>query len=362
MNADFLFVLDISHSIINKYLNVVFHFVGKFAKDLTIGRLDDRVGVIVYGNRGHIMFNLSKHQNKDSFLDALKQLQTDVHKIQENEVQQTNTSDELTKAISLFQSDTRQSNTVYRAAIVVSDGVSDDPDATIRAAEELHSLIPAVLVYAIGVGRVKEEEMIAIAGDVNHYTHLHDFDPEGFHRIRKDYLKDICLNGNCCRQVSQFITLFPRAVKKYINPFESFDEELGDDEIARYVTFVPTNDLSIRVCSNKGRVTIFVFSMDQEQSGYLRSFKPICDHRNSTDCKCVQVYIPEYDSSSEDHSRRRARRETVIIEVHITIEGMESENEFVMNTTDGDDPNDCVGMKIASDCEDPNGMNRIFVQ
>ena len=195
VNADFLFVLDISSSIIDKHLNVVFHFVGEFAKDLTIGHLDDRVGVVVFGDHGHVMLNLSKHQNKDSLLHALKQLQTDVHKIRRDEVQNTNTVEGLTQAISVFQSDTRQSNTVYRAAIVLSDGVSDDPGATIRVAEELHSLTPPVLVYAIGVGGVNEEEMIAIAGDVNHYTHLGDFNTEEFDGVREDYLRDICLNG-----------------------------------------------------------------------------------------------------------------------------------------------------------------------
>ena len=130
----------------------------------------------------------------------------------------------------------------------------------------------------------------------------------------------------------------------------------------RYITFVPANGLSIRVCSNEGRVTIFMFSMDQERSGSLRSFKPICDHRNSMDCDCVQVYIPQFISSPKDHSRRRARRETVTTEIHITIEGMERENVFTVDIHDGDVPNDCVGMEIASDCNHPNGMNRIFLQ
>ena len=149
--------------------------------------------------------------------------------------------------------------------------------------------------------------------------------------------------------------IFLYTATKYINDLESSEEGLGEHKIVRYVTFVPANGLSIRVCSNEGRVTIFVFSMDQEQSGSLRSFKPICDHRNSTDCKCMQVYIPEFVSSSKDHSRRRARRETTTTEIHITIEGMEMENLFVLDIHDGDDPDDCVGMEIASDCIIPEG-------
>ena len=195
MNADFLFVLDISDSIIDDYLNKTFIFVRDFAKNLTIGPLDDRVGVVVFGDRGHEMFNMSEYQNKRDLLEALRRLETNVQNIRKGETQNTNTSDGLTKAISVFQSDTRQSNTVYRAAIVLSDGVSDNPVATIREAKELRGLTPAVLVYTIGVGGVNKEEMIAIAGDVNHYRYQRDFDSEEFDRARDQYLKDICLIG-----------------------------------------------------------------------------------------------------------------------------------------------------------------------
>ena len=126
----------------------------------------------------------------------------------------------------------------------------------------------------------------------------------------------------------------------------------------RYVTIVPVNGLSIQVCSNEGRVAISAFCRDQELAEYLGSFKPICDHRNN--CDCVQVYIPEFPSSSKDQNRRRARRETVTTEVQVTIEGMERENLFVLDIYDGDDPNDCVGVEIASDCIIPKGYILTF--
>ena len=141
----------------------------------------------------------------------------------------------------------------------------------------------------------------------------------------------------------------------------------------RYTRLVPHNGLTIRVCSIGGRVTISVFCYVPEDSGDILTFKPICDHRNDTmeaaSCQCVEVYIPGSIGSSEDpqqeeQSRRRARRETVTTEVHITVEGMETENVFVMDTTDGDDPNDCVGVEVASDCvrpsESPKGITALL--
>ena len=50
MNADFIFVLDISDSITDKYLDMMSHFVKMYIHDLTIGCLDDRVGVVVFGD------------------------------------------------------------------------------------------------------------------------------------------------------------------------------------------------------------------------------------------------------------------------------------------------------------------------
>ena len=128
----------------------------------------------------------------------------------------------------------------------------------------------------------------------------------------------------------------------------------------RYVRRVTANGLTIRVCSSEGRVVTSMFCNVPEDSGKVLSVKPICDHRNSTNCTCIEVYVPGSASSSQEHSRRRARRETVTTEVHITVEGMETENVFVMDTTDGDDPNDCVGVEVAIDCINPDTESMVY--
>ena len=75
MNADIMFVLDISHSISEAYLRKALGFVEEFAQNLTIGRLDDRVGVVLFGDHGHVMFNMSQHDNKHDLLQAIKGLE-----------------------------------------------------------------------------------------------------------------------------------------------------------------------------------------------------------------------------------------------------------------------------------------------
>ena len=199
MNADIMFVLDMSHSISKANLRKALGFVEEFAQNLTIGRLDDRVGVVLFGDYGHVMFNMSEHDNKQDLLHSIKELEKYVLGERHGEIQNTNTAHGLTETIDVFNSDIRepqQSNTVYRVAIVVSDGNSDYHDATIREAEKLRNITPPVLVYAIGVGRVDKDEMRAIAGDYDHYTLLDDFDPEGIRHLREHHVKEICLKGN----------------------------------------------------------------------------------------------------------------------------------------------------------------------
>jgi hypothetical protein len=343
VNADIMFVLDISHSLLDKSLDKSLNFVADFAQNLTIGRLDDRVGVVVFGDRGHVIFTMSEHENKNDLLGAINELKNYTQHVRNGEIQNTNTSHGLKKTISVFQSDTRKSNTVFRVALVLSDGVSDDPDSTVREAAKLRNF--SVLVYAIGVGDVNDKEMRAIASDRHRYTHLDDFDSEQFEAVRNSYFNDICLNATTD-----------------ITGLKHFEGDLDLHKIMRYTRLVPDNGLTIRVCSSEGRVTISVFCYVPENSGDILTFKPICDHRNDTketSCLCLGVYIPgsivsSEDQQQEEHSRRRLKRETVTTEVHITVEGMETENVFVMATTDGDDPNDCVGMEVASDCVRPS--------
>ena len=206
MNADIMFVLDISDSVTNDKTNLgaMLDFVTKFVENLPIGPLDDRVGAVVFGDSSHVMFTMTEHDNKNDLLHAIKGLVDDIDDIKRDDrVQQTNTAQGLNETLAAFQSDTRPSDTVFRVAIVVSDGQSDDTDATIEEAKKLHTLTPRVHMYAIGIGTVDVDEMNAIAGDRNNYTRIDGFDPSEFNIVRCKFLKDICLNGNFVHTLSK---------------------------------------------------------------------------------------------------------------------------------------------------------------
>ena len=143
--------------------------------------------------------------------------------------------------------------------------------------------------------------------------------------------------------------------------FRHCNGSLKMSKISQMVASVPPNGLTIQVHFTEGRVTLSVFCSEPGDSGNSISFRPTCDDRYTNEngsCQCVEVYVPG-SLYPQQESNRRLKRETIITEVHITIEGMEMENEFVMDTIDGDDPNDCVGMEMASDCN-PEGMDNSY--
>ena len=193
--------MDISDSVTRNYLRAMLDFVTKFVESLPIGPRDDRVGAVVFGDNSHVMFTMSEHDNKNDLLLAIKGLEDDIRDIRGT--QQTNTAEGLSETLAAFQSDTRPSDTVFRVAIVVSDGVSDNPDATKEEAEKLHTLNPRVHTYAIGIGTVDVDEMNAIAGDRNNYTHIDGFDPSELFIVMSKFLRDICLKGNFVNRLSK---------------------------------------------------------------------------------------------------------------------------------------------------------------
>ena len=152
---------------------------------------------------------------------------------------------------------------------------------------------------------------------------------------------------------------FPHTATQEIKQ-KLFEGELDEHEVMRYVTFVPAEGLTVQVCDIEGRVAVSVFCPD---SDHLKIYKLTCDYRNTTEngsCKCMEVFINGTTGPSQNQ-QRRARRETNTTEIHITIEGMERENVFVVDIHDGDVLSDCVGKMVSDDCIYPEGTGVILL-
>ena len=156
---DLIFVLDSSGSIGSLNFQLMRNFVANVVRNLEIGPDKTRVGVIVFSYSASVQFSLSRYMTNSSLLQAIANIRYTAGG--------TNTDAAILTCI-------RQFNTSYgarpissgipRIAIVVTDGQSSSPTATIAAAQMAHS--ENILSYAVGVGgNVDMTELSAIASD-----------------------------------------------------------------------------------------------------------------------------------------------------------------------------------------------------
>ena len=193
-----------SNSISEEDFEGVRDFMSVFVNETTISPSATQVGAIVYGNEAHVVFNLNTYNSSEDVLNAIS-------KIPFNSMRQgTDTADGLCKlarqGFTAENGSRNSSTTVYRIAILMSDGASNirskecDWD-TMEAADAIHALIPGVLVYAIGVSdNINENEMRYIATDDSYYTHIQNFKIDSLHETQEKIEDDMCWKGkgNTC--------------------------------------------------------------------------------------------------------------------------------------------------------------------
>ena len=197
VHADIFFVLDMSNSISEDEFNDTRDFVSKFVNGTTIGPNDTQVGVITYGNEAKIHIYLNNYTSSSDLLHAIDTIRYNSRR------QGTSTADGLCKLVNELNREgngaRNTSATVYRFAVVVSDGRSnvDSKDCkwdTSEAAKAVHDLTPRVLVYTVGVSNeVNEKELEDIATDESYYAHISDFNFDG---VQEDISEDMCWKGN----------------------------------------------------------------------------------------------------------------------------------------------------------------------
>lgn len=163
----------------------------------TIGPDNTQIGLITFGNTAEVKFDLAKYRNSTALLEA-------INGTQRRKYQGTNTADGLCKLMKEFTEGNgvrSTSATVYRVAIVLSDGLSNGQSTdcgwnTSAAAKAVRDIIPSVLVYTIGISKthINERELMDIASDETHYTHIKDF--HDLDTMEENIADDICWKGN----------------------------------------------------------------------------------------------------------------------------------------------------------------------
>ena len=156
---DLIFVLDSSGSIGPFNFQLVRTFVTNVVTQLDIGPDQSRVGLITFSSSAIVRFRLNTYRTNASLLQAITRAPYSAGG--------TNTQAGLNTLISQFSTifgARPRVDGIPRIAVVVTDGRSNSPSATIAAAKRVHA--SNILTYAVGVGsNLNMDELNAIATD-----------------------------------------------------------------------------------------------------------------------------------------------------------------------------------------------------
>ena len=149
--------------------------------------------MVRFASSGSTIFNLNEYSDKDLLLDAISDIDFTGGG--------TNTVDGLRRMLEGFTEENGarlSQDDVFRLAIVMTDGMSNDQTATIEMAEQVHNFPHPILVFSIGVGgNVDNEELEAIASREEYVTLLDNFDESLFRETTDEQTYELCAR---CKQ------------------------------------------------------------------------------------------------------------------------------------------------------------------
>ena len=144
------------------------------------------VGVILFGSSAYIQFNLQTYTSLSSLLSAINQLPYGSGG--------TDTAEALTLLLSAAQNGLlglRSDSS--KAVIVITDGQSNSPSATLSAAAALHAS-NIFEIYAVGIDGAYVPELERIASIPEFVFFTDSFTSDGMHKLQERILPQLC-NG-----------------------------------------------------------------------------------------------------------------------------------------------------------------------
>ena len=183
-----VFVIDTSGSIGRVNFRRIRRFTANLATELFHNFPGSEVGVILFAANAHIEFNLQTHT-------CLKALQTAIAGLPYSRGG-TNTAEALTLLRSATRNEMlRLRGNSSKVAIVITDGLSNNPSATLSAANELHNL-GKFDVYAVGVGGANQDELRRIASRPELVFFTTVFSSTSLQQLEGRILPQFCI-GKC---------------------------------------------------------------------------------------------------------------------------------------------------------------------
>ena len=184
---DLVFVLDVSGSIQATRFQMIREFTEQISMLLDIGIRRSLVGVILFSSTARVHFPVTQHTAASTLLPALNPglpyngggTGTDI-------------------ALNLLQTAGQPGGALQlrpghvHIAIIVTDGISNNPIATISAARALHASNIYNQVFAVGVSGADATELNAIASDPSLVFFTSNFDSSAIAALQQSVTQQLC--------------------------------------------------------------------------------------------------------------------------------------------------------------------------
>lgn len=183
--ADIVFLLDSSGSVGSANFQKQLDFVKKFANTFDIGPNNVQIGVETFATTPHHQFFMNKYPTKPTLLNAIGSVP----------YQSGSTHTDLALKYVMdndFKPAAGDRDHVVNILVVMTDGQSNDRQATTTQANKLHTM--NIKTFAIGIGSgINHAELEHIATDAKHVFTVSNFD--ALNTLQAELKKTACEGG-----------------------------------------------------------------------------------------------------------------------------------------------------------------------
>uniref|UniRef100_A0A3B5AQI3 Collagen alpha-6(VI) chain-like n=1 Tax=Stegastes partitus TaxID=144197 RepID=A0A3B5AQI3_9TELE len=253
--GDIVFLVDGSSSITDKSFQEVRTFLSNIIMSLDIGPNKVRIGLAQFSDTFHREFLLKDHTNQQSLLNAVRQVP-----YRKGGTLTGNALDMLRKQYFTEQAGSRAKQRVPQIAVVITDG--DSVDDISKPSKQLRE--HGVLLFAIGVGRIKEEELKKLASHPRFSLSIDSYDT--LQRLTGRMLETVCDSIEKQQQV---------LADKFKDMFFLVDSSMTQEKFALFRTDFIKMIASERnnIGPSANRVGLAQFTQDVRLEFRLNSFK-----------------------------------------------------------------------------------------
>jgi hypothetical protein len=321
---DLVFVFDSSGSVGSFNFTVEKEFAINITSVFSIGPDATQIGAVAYSGLTYhttLLDSLTSSRQVGNGLDAIPYNDIKIGKVS------TNTSGALlTVRESIFTDSggARPPTSGFpRVLILITDGRSNiDEELTVPSARALHR--DGVVVFAVGIGkkRTRIEELREVASRPELASLIGGFDVtelQGLQRV---------LSDEACRAAaSVFIEEDVMVATQLIGTVSYFQYEL------------PNEGLTLRLNVAAGRVVLYASTRIRNPNSALYDIRLETDATEDIFVSPDDLIMTGVGTAIGERRKRNieeGERDSAVIMVFVTVEGLEKNNSFILETTFGD--------------------------